>query len=367
MFMRRALDLGWQAAGLVAPRPPVGAVVEHNGTLLGEGYTQPRPGPHAEIIALNQAGERAKNATLYCTLEPHSFHGSAPPCATAIVEAGIRRVVVPLLDPNPQVNGSGLEILQQHGVKVSMHSNASEVAEAHELIEGFAKYCTAKMPFVWVKVAMSLDGKVATRLGDSKWITGRSARRRVHEMRSRADAVLTTSQTVIADDAQLTARNSTRGCSSPLFRILVDTRARVSPNASLFKDGSQILWFTGQDYHLEVIPSRAMHIQTSALANNLANRLNVKEILSKLAELNIITVLVEAGPTMLGALIDNGLVDRLDVFVAPVIIGGRNAFGAIAGDGIDSVVSALNCRISRIEQVGRDTLFVAYPKSNQKG
>ena len=238
-MMRRALELALSAVGHTSPNPPVGAVLVRDGRIVGEGSTQPAGQSHAEIVALRQAAELANGATLYVTLEPCSHHGRTPPCADAIIAAGISEVHAAIVDPNPLVAGRGLQMLRDAGISVTLGEGRDE---AEELIAPHSTYITTGRPLVTLKFAMSLDGKIATRTGDSKWITGQESRRYVHTLRARADAIMAGIGTVLADAPQLTARDAN---DAPLprqpLRVVVDSRGRTPPDAALLKQPGRTL------------------------------------------------------------------------------------------------------------------------------
>jgi diaminohydroxyphosphoribosylaminopyrimidine deaminase/5-amino-6-(5-phosphoribosylamino)uracil reductase len=243
-YMAIAFSLARLAQGNVSPNPAVGAVIVKDDVIIGEGYTQPPGGDHAEVIALKQAGEKAKGATMYVTLEPHCYHGRTPPCTRAIIQAGITEVHFSAIDLNELICGKGEAELKQAGIKVYSGEHAEEAAE---LYEAYNKYVTTRLPFVTVKYACSLDGKIATRIGDSKWVTGEAARNQVQQMRHISDAVMTGANTVIADNPKLTVRLSDRvGVvrKQPL-RIIIDGLGRTPPNAQLFREPGKTLLVTG--------------------------------------------------------------------------------------------------------------------------
>ncbi|MBI4307109.1 MAG: bifunctional diaminohydroxyphosphoribosylaminopyrimidine deaminase/5-amino-6-(5-phosphoribosylamino)uracil reductase RibD, partial [Chloroflexi bacterium] len=227
--MRRALELARRALGGVGPRAPVGAVIVKGGQVVGEGATEPLPGHHAEAVAIQRAGPAARGGTLYCTLEPHAHQSSVPPCTDAIIGAGIKRVICIMQDPNPEVNGAGFTQLRAAGVDVSTDVGLEIKAEAEEILEGFVHHLRTGKPFVTAKYAMTLDGKIATRTGASRWITGEAARARAYELRAAADAVVVGIGTVLADDPRVTARvpwASDAEGPRPRLRVVVDSRRR---------------------------------------------------------------------------------------------------------------------------------------------
>ncbi len=355
-FMRIALELAWSSAGMVGPRPPVGAVIVKNGHIAGIGTTEKRPGRHAEIVALEGAGTNAKDSTLFCTLEPHSFKGVAPPCTNAIIEAGVKHVIIAIEDPNPAVSGRGIGHLKSAGVEVSMDTDPQNMQDADELIEGFRKHVRTGMPFVFVKTAMSLDGKVSTHTGDAKWITGEEARQRVHVMRMHSDAVVTGIGTIKSDDPLLTARTAMSLSPQPRFRVVVDSKGIMPPSARIFTKSGDILWFTAEDVTPPYIPENARHMT----APRTKEGLDIGVLMQQLGDMGCTKVMVEAGPRLVGSIMDCGLPDRFDVFIAPMLIGGASAPGPVAGKGVNRLTETLSLKRTRIERIGEDFLITGY-------
>ena len=324
--------------GGVAPRPAVGAVVVLDGKIIGEGATEPRPGRHAEPIALAEAGEQAKGATLYCSLEPHAFQGVAPPCTEAIIAAGISKVVSPLEDPNPSVSGNGFRQLKAAGIEVVREATDEQIKRAEFLIEGFHHHLKTRRPLVTLKLATSLDGKIATRTGESQWITNEGSRARVHVMRRQTDALVTGIGTVLADKPRLTARdfdgNST---GRPLLRVIVDTHGRMPSDATLINEPGHILWVVGQDVDA-TSPAPHVSILKSALDGS---KIDLSAVLDELGSRGLHNVMIEAGAGLAGAFVESGMVDKVSTFIAPKIIGGNEAPGPLAGIGISAINDAL--------------------------
>jgi diaminohydroxyphosphoribosylaminopyrimidine deaminase/5-amino-6-(5-phosphoribosylamino)uracil reductase len=246
--LTRAIELARDAAGGVSPRPPVGAViVSQSGAVIGEGQTEPRPGVHAEVAAIKQAGKAARGATMYCTLEPHAHQGVAAPCTEEIIAAGITRVVCPIEDPNPVVNGNGFRRLRSAGVEVITETSADLREQMEEIISGFAMLTAHGRPQFTLKYAMSLDGRIATSEGESQWITGEAARAEAHRLRRASDALVTGIGTILADNPRLTARNSDGSATGrPRLRIVLDTHGRMRQDAALLKERGDILWVLGE-------------------------------------------------------------------------------------------------------------------------
>ena len=355
--MERALSLARHALGLVSPNPAVGAVIVKDGTVVGEGWTQPPGQAHAEVVALRQAGDKAKGATLYVTLEPCNHFGRTPPCTQAIIDAGISEVRAAVTDPNPLVSGRGVSRLNKAGIVT--HVGECE-NEACELIEAYAKFITTGLPFVIAKFATSLDGKIATHTGDSRWITGEEARGYVHRIRSESDAVMAGINTVLADDPQLTARDEG---GKPLdrqpLRVIVDSRGRLPLGAKLLTEpGQTLIAVANADetaYHnlkqagadVERIPAEDGSVDLPALMKVLGER-------------EITSVLVEGGGILLGALFDLGLIDKVVAFVAPTIIGGKSAPSPVAGTGAAKMADVTRLSRVKIERFGEDVAIIGY-------
>jgi len=353
-MMDRALELARRALGGVGPRPAVGAVIARGRDVVGEGATEARPGRHAEVVALEAAGERARGATLYCTLEPHAHHGVSPPCTEAIIRAGVTAVVSALQDPSPAVNGAGHRRLAEAGIRVVTDVPDRQRAEASELIAGFAHLTATGRPLVTAKYAMTLDGKLATRTGKSRWLTGAQARARAHELRAAHDALVVGIGTVLSDDPQLTARVPWAAEfkeSRPRLRVVVDSRRRLPATAALLGTGGPVLWAvaspTGED--------APAGVATATLPGD-HGKVDLGALLDVLGKRGATTALVEGGAALLGSFFDAGLVDRVAVFIAPAIMGGAGAVPAVAGLGVDEPESVLRLEHMAVEQLGEDLL-----------
>ena len=350
-FMRRALELALTAVGSTRPNPPVGAVVVREGRIVGEGHTQPAGENHAEIVALRQAGELARGSTLYVTLEPCSHHGRTPPCTEAIIAAGVSEVCASVVDPNPQVCGKGLEQLRQSGIQVIVGEGREE---AEKLIAPHAKFITTGTPLVTAKFAMSLDGKIATRTGDSKWITCEESRQYVHTLRARSDAIMAGIGTVLADDPQLTARDAD-GAPLPRqpLRVIVDSKGRLPADAALLRQPGRTLVFVSDETAARQSGLESPRTEW-VVASGDDGRVDLRAMLSELGRREITSLFVEGGGTLLGSLFDKGLVDRVVGFIAPVIVGGSAAPSPVSGSGVERIVDAMRLTDVRIERFGDD-------------
>ncbi|MCD6288685.1 MAG: bifunctional diaminohydroxyphosphoribosylaminopyrimidine deaminase/5-amino-6-(5-phosphoribosylamino)uracil reductase RibD [Candidatus Hydrogenedentes bacterium] len=356
-FMDRALELAARAYGRTSPNPMVGAVVVRDGEIVGEGYHARAGEDHAEVVALRDAGESVRDATLYVTLEPCSHYGRTPPCVDAIISAGIRRVVAAMTDPNPLVAGAGFRRLKDAGIEVDV---GMRQAEAGRLNEAHVKFCRTGLPFVYLKYAMSLDGKVATRTKDARWVTGEDARRRVHELRDRVDAIMVGAGTVRADDPALTTRLPDGG-RDPV-RIVVSTMGDLDPSARVFADdGDAPRWLAVSDgcpvERLGMFENRGVDILNCPAT---AQGLDLRETMRLVGERDVRTVLLEGGPTLAAAALESGIVDKIMRFIAPIVIGGMDAPSPVAGRGIERIADALRLVDVGIERVGSDVLIEGY-------
>lgn len=359
-FMQRALDLAERATGGVAPRPAVGAVVvaRDGETIVGEGATQPNPGPHAEAVALGIAKGESEGGTIYCTLEPHQNRSTTPPCSQAIIDAGIRRVVCPTVDPNPQVAGRGFEHLKSASIEVINDVDDASQQRADELIEGFAKHVKTGLPFVTVKWAMSLDGKIATRDGDSQWITGATARAHAHSLRYRSDAVMTGIGTVLADNPRLTARDPQSGirmCGRPYIRVVIDSNAKMPGDAALLEEEGEVVQAVANG---EAANRRCKVIKAPSESED---SVDLAAVMRYLGERGCINVLVEAGERLTGSLFDSGLVDKVVVYMSTdKIIGGSDALSPVGGRGPSAMHDVARLSNVRMEQFGEDIAIIGY-------
>ncbi|EAX48596.1 riboflavin biosynthesis protein RibD [Thermosinus carboxydivorans Nor1] len=360
-YMRRALALARRAEGQTSPNPMVGAVIVKDGTIVGEGWHHRAGTPHAEIHAINQAGDLAKDATLYVTLEPCSHYGRTGPCVQAIVQAGITRVVAAMTDPNPLVAGQGFKFLRENGVEVIEGVLATEAAQLNEV---FIKWITTKMPFGILKTAMSLDGKIATYTGHSRWITGLPARTRVHEWRSKYDAILVGVGTVVADNPELTARLIPNG-KNPL-RIVADSLARTPLNAKIVTDGKAptIIAVTPEAPSDRIAALKASGAEVIQVARG-PDGIDLRSLFAYLGSRSVTSVMIEGGGALGASALAANVVDKVYWFIAPKIIGGRSAPGPIGGMGAEYLEQAVELENTAIECVGEDFLVTAYIKKRE--
>jgi len=355
-FMRRAVFLARKGVGKTSPNPAVGAVVVREGAVVGEGWHRRAGTPHAEVHALRMAGELARGGDLYVTLEPCSHHGRTPPCADAVIAAGIARVFVGMIDPNPLVSGQGVERLRQSGITVEAGLMEQE---CRRLNEPFIKHVTTGRPLVVLKSALTLDGKTATPCGDSRWVTGEPSRRMVHRLRSAMDGVMVGVGTLLADDPELTVRLA-KG-RNPL-RIVVDSELRTPVTARLLAaGGGGVLLATVSTDREKIAALTAAGAEVVACAQR-DGRVDLTDMLKRLGTRGIQSILLEGGETLAGEMLRQGLIDKFLFFVAPKLVGGEGK-GIFAGVGAGLMKDAVPLRIGRISRVGEDILLEAYPEA----
>ncbi|MBA3806678.1 MAG: bifunctional diaminohydroxyphosphoribosylaminopyrimidine deaminase/5-amino-6-(5-phosphoribosylamino)uracil reductase RibD [Acidobacteria bacterium] len=355
--MHRALQLAARGAGQVSPSPLVGCVIaDAVGEKVGEGFYLYERIKHAETLALEEAGTKAEGATAYVSLEPHAHHGRTPPCTDALIRAGVKRVVAPIEDPNPKVSGKGFAHLRAAGLRVEMGLLAQEAARLNEKYIHFMRHAR---PFIHLKLASSLDGRIATRTGDSRWITGEHSRARVHELRHEYDAILVGSGTAINDNPLLTDRSG-KPRRLPLTRVLLDPRLRLSTDSKLALTArdAPVLVFTSESADasaVEALERRGIEVLRGRDGRNL------NKMLTQLGQRSIQSVLVEGGARVAGAFLDAGLVDKVSFFIAPLIIGGCDAASAVGGSGAEKIAAAIRLSDVEFKQHGPDIEVTGYP------
>jgi diaminohydroxyphosphoribosylaminopyrimidine deaminase / 5-amino-6-(5-phosphoribosylamino)uracil reductase len=353
VWMRRALELAERGRGWVEPNPLVGAVVVCGGQVVGEGWHQRHGQAHAEVHALTAAGGDARGAALYVTLEPCCHHGKTPPCTEAILRAGVGRVIAAMSDPFPQVAGKGADLLRKAGVPVEF--GLCEAA-ARRLNAPYLTLLAVGQPYVHAKWAMTLDGKIATRTGDSKWISNEASRRRAHELRGRMDAVLVGVGTAVADDPQLTARPPGPRTA---VRVVLDSRCRLAADSVLVKTAREVPTLVAAT--TEAPAERVAALQALGCevltAPAVDGRTDVKALLADLGRRRFTNVLVEGGAGALGAFLDAGAIDEVHVFLAPSLAGGAAAQTPVGGKGVEKIAEALRLTELRVEIVAGDVLI----------
>ena len=363
--MQRALELAHTIRGRVSPNPAVGAVLVRDGRIVGEGCTQPPGGPHAEIVALRAAGEAARGARLSVTLEPCNHYGRTPPCTDAILAAGVASVDCAMEDPDPQVRGAGIARLRAEGVTVEVGSHEQE---ANDLLEDYVKHRLTGLPFVTVKFAASLDGKIATRSGDSRWISGPEVRAWAHEQRTRLDAIAVGANTIVVDDPMLTARpNGDEQTAQQPLRVVVDSSGRTPLTAQVLQGPARTLIATtdhsSRSWRAELERLGAEIAILPALvrqAHHERDRVDLLALLQLLGERGCLNLLVEGGGILLGSFFDAGLVDRVQAILAPMIVGGAAAPTAVAGLGVERMADAIHLERVSVRGFGADMLVEGY-------
>ena len=355
--MQRALALARRAKGRTSPNPAVGAVVVRDNRIVGTGWTQPAGQDHAEVMALRAAGAAASGAALYVTLEPCHLWGRTPPCTDAIGAAGVANVHVATLDPNPRESGQGVATLRSAGIRVAV---GEEREGARALNADYARLVTGQRPWIVAKYAMSLDGKIATRTGASRYLTGSTARADVHRLRDEVDAILVGVNTVLQDNPQLTTRLSAeelgREPHHP-WRLVLDGKARTPPDSRLLDPalpGRTTLCITAAAPAARVAALRAQGADLITLPGDADGRLDLAVLAAELGSRGVMSLLVEGGATVHSAFLDAGLVDRVTVYVAPLLIGGVDAPGPVGGIGVSRLSEAIRPAALHIERLGDD-------------
>ena len=357
-FMRMAYGLARRPVGRVSPNPYVGAVIVREGLTVGSGFHEGPGKPHAEIVALRQAGRRAAGATLYVTLEPCVHWGRTPPCVDSLGTAGLKRVVISDLDPNPLVFKKGVRRLEREGLRVEWGLLAEE---NRRLNEAYIKYITRRLPFVTVKAAVSLDGRMATRTGDSRWISSAATREYVHLVREESDALMVGLNTVLRDDPRLTVR-SPRGKDAPLTRVVLDAGLRFPLRARLLSTLARgpLVIFAGRD----ASPAKAAALEKKGArvvrVPGRGGRLDLGAVLDRLGRDEVARVLVEGGGLLASSFLEERLADKVLLTISPKLIGGREAPAFIAGRGPARLADALSIRDVKVFSLGPDVIVEGY-------
>lgn len=358
VMMQKALALAAKGKGRTSPNPMVGAVIAKGGKIIAEGYHKKAGTPHAEIVALKSAGRNARGATLFVTLEPCCHTGKrTPPCTRAIITSGIKKVVAAMIDPNPKVAGMGLKELRDAGIVTEMGIMESG---ARVLNEAFIKYITKKTPFVVLKIAQSVDGKIATARGESKWITGAEARKQVHQLRNDLDAVLVGIGTVKKDNPALDCR--IRGGINP-YRVIVDSSLQIPLNARVLKHGdNKTIIATTKKADVKKIDTLTRRGHRILVVNNRAGTVDLISLMKELGKLGITSIMIEGGSSINASALSSGIVDKVMIFTAPRIIGGVDSISSIGGKSPASLKKALQLKDLKATSSGEDILIEAYIK-----
>lgn len=354
-YMRRAMELAERGVGFTNPNPMVGAVIVKGGKVIGEGWHERCGEWHAERNAFKNCTVPAEGATMYVTLEPCCHYGKTPPCTEAIIEHGIARVVVGMEDPNPLVAGKGIALLREAGIEVVCGVEEEALREQNRV---FLKYISTKLPWVAMKTAMTLDGKIATRTGDSKWITGAEARAYVHELRHRFMAILVGIGTAVADDPLLNCRIEGRGVRQPI-RVVVDSNARLSLDSQLVKTAGEYRTIVA---HTRFAPEESVKALREAgvemlLCKEKEGLVDVRNLLELLGQSGIDSILLEGGGSLNYTFLAEGLADELYAFIAPKIVGGMNAKTPVEGAGMEKMADAINLELENVLNIGHDVLL----------
>lgn len=365
-YMRQAIELALKAKGETSPNPMVGAVIIKEGKVIGEGYHKKAGTPHAEINALNAAGKNAKGGIMYVNLEPCCHQGRTPPCTKSLIKSGLKRVVVGMTDPNPLVLGKGIKELKEGGVQVSAGLLEKECKRLNEV---YIKYITTGMPFVLLKVAMSLDGKIATSLRESKWITGKSSREQAHKLRDAVDAVMVGIGTILQDNPNLTVALKRKRGKNPI-RIIVDSNLRIPIDANVLK----VFSHTSRSSKPEIIIATTKRADTKKLNSLMekgidvmiteddSQRVNLLKLMYELGKLGITNLLIEGGSELNSSALKSGIVDKVIFFIAPRIIGGKDGIPAVGGRGIEKLEDSLNISEVTLDKIGSDIVVEGYLK-----
>lgn len=361
-FMRLALDLAQKVKGKVSPDPAVGSVIVKNNRIISTGFHDKFASPHAEEYAIKKAGKRAKNATLYINLEPCCHFGNNPPCTDNIIHAGIKRVVCAMHDPNPLVCTKGFEELKKAGIKVEVGLLKKE---AEKLNEFFIKHITTAKPFIILKYAMTLDGKIATQKGESKWISNSKSREYVHKLRSIVDAVMVGIGTVIKDDPCLTVRGIKNNAKNPK-RIILDTHLKISLNSNVLKDGaSNTIIATSRsadEKKIKTLKDMGVSILKIKAKNG---SIDLRYLINKLGKMKITSIMIEGGQKLLTSAIESNIADKIICFVSPIIIGGACAPSPIAGKGVEIIDKAIKLKDVTISQFENNLMIEGYIKGEK--
>lgn len=355
-FMKMAIELAKKGKGKVNPNPLVGAVIVKNGEIIGQGYHSKYGGNHAEIEAINNATDDVKGATIYVTLEPCFHYGKTPPCVDKLISSGISKVVIGHLDPNPLVSGKSIEKLKSLGIEVKVGVLEEECLKLNEV---FIKYIKTKLPFVVLKSGVSLDGKIATKTGESKWITGAASRAKVNELRNELRGIMVGVNTVIIDDPTLNC--NIHGGRNPI-RIILDSNLRIPLDSKILK--------TAYKYETIIATTKNIDLNKKALVEELKakvitidsinNKVDLNKLMIKLGEMKIDSILLEGGGEVNYSALEAGIIDKLMLFMAPVIIGGKESKTFVEGKGIDLLTNSFKASNLKIEYLGEDILITSY-------
>jgi diaminohydroxyphosphoribosylaminopyrimidine deaminase/5-amino-6-(5-phosphoribosylamino)uracil reductase len=357
IYMKRALELALNGWGTTNPNPLVGAVIVKDGWVIGEGFHERRGQDHAEVAALKNAKQELHGSTLYVNLEPCSHFGKTPPCAKAIIESGVSKVVIGMTDPNPLVAGEGIRMLNEAGIETEVGILENQAKKLNEI---FIKYITEKKPFVILKSAMSLDGKICTYTGDSKWISGEESRKYVHHVRNRVSAIMVGTNTIIKDNPSLTTR--LEGEKRDAHRIILDRTGRIPIDSKVFNTspGVRVIVATSETAHItknDEWKSRGAEVLVLPETNT---GLDLNYLMDRLYELEIDSVLIEGGGSINFSAVQSGIVDKYTAFISPIIIGGDNALTPVDGKGFEDLQNSMKLKNISTKAIGEDILIEGY-------
>ncbi len=358
-YMLQAFRLAEKGRGRTRPNPMVGAILVKDDSIIGKGYHKKAGTNHAEIIALNEAGENAKGATLYVTLEPCCHQGATPPCVDKIIQAKPARVVIAMPDPNPKVGGRGIRLLREAGIQVEVGLLENKARFQNEI---FLKYVTTNIPFVILTIALTMDGKIATKTGDSKWVSGPESRQRVHQIRNQVDATCVGIGTIIRDDSRLTTRLIDKHGRDPL-RVVIDSLLKVPIKANIFiqkSNASNIIVTTKNAFfkrmhEIEKTGSRVLEVNSHE-----RNKVDLKDMIKELGKMGITSIMIEGGAEIAASAIKEDIVDKVIFFISPKIIGGKTAPCPIGGEGIAKMSDAIKLKHIKTKNYGEDIMIEGY-------
>ncbi|AYD41470.1 bifunctional diaminohydroxyphosphoribosylaminopyrimidine deaminase/5-amino-6-(5-phosphoribosylamino)uracil reductase RibD [Clostridium fermenticellae] len=356
--MRKALELAKKGYGKVSPNPVVGAVIVKGGKIIGQGYHKFYGGPHAEVYALKEAGDNAKGAVIYVTLEPCSHYGKTPPCAEALLRAGIKKAVIAMSDPNPLVSGGGIEILQNDGIEVEVGLLEDEARDMNKV---FLKYITTKSPFVILKWAMTLDGKIATVKGESKWITSTETRYYVHQIRNKVMGIMVGINTVKKDNPLLTTRLDKEGISPKA--IILDSKLKISLDSKILRTINErevIIACTQNIDYKKKLELEKMGVSLIIIPEDDFGRVDLSCLIKKLGDYGIDSILIEGGSEVSFSAINSGAVDEVICFISPKIFGGDKAKTPVGGSGFSKIIESKKLKRLKIEKISEDIMITGY-------
>ena len=356
LIMRKALDLAKKGEGKVNPNPLVGAILVKDGKIIGQGFHEKFGGNHAEVNAINSCKEEISRSVLYVTLEPCCHYGKTPPCADLIIKNNIKKVVIGTLDPNPLVCGKGVKKLKEAGVEVKVGVLEEECKNLNEI---FNYYILNKKPFVILKGGMTLDGKIATKIGESKWITNEKARYDGHKLRNKVSGIMVGIETILKDNPFLNCR--IRDGVNPI-KIILDSSLRIPINSNVINNAEKIIVATTKKANKEKIKELESLGVEVLLINSYENRVDLKELIEKLGEMNIDSILIEGGSTLNYSALNSNIVNKIKLYIAPIILGGEESKGLIGGQGVEYLKDSFKLNKLTFEKIEDNLAITAYLK-----